>query len=68
MPEKKVILVDKNSFLKKWVCNVARSGFHNGAVCQESDPHGDWGCGWRYELFMSYAEEDFLRIWGEQDA
>ena len=53
MPEKKVILVDKNSFLKKWVCFVVRSGFHNGAVCQESDPHGDWGCGWRYELFMS---------------
>jgi hypothetical protein len=30
---------------RKWVCEVVRSGYHNGAHCRPSDPHGtDWGC------------------------
>jgi len=36
----------------RWVCQVVRSGYHNGAVCDPSDPHTQdwWGCGYRYEF------------------
>ena len=34
---------------KRWVCEVARSGYHNGASCKSSEPHDGWGCGYYYE-------------------
>lgn len=34
---------------KRWVCEVVRSGYHNGASCRSSEPHSGWGCGYYYE-------------------
>ena len=36
----------------RWVCNVVRSGYHNGPGCTDLDPHSGWDCGWRYELSL----------------
>jgi hypothetical protein len=41
---------------KHWVCEVVRSGFHNGAMCSPSDPHDDWGCAYKHEASMSEAQ------------
>lgn len=41
---------------RRWVCQVVRSGYHNGAYCNEKDPHEDWDCGWRHEVSLSAAE------------
>jgi hypothetical protein len=41
---------------RHWVCQVVRTGFHNGAFCNESDPHKDWDCGWRHELSLTEAQ------------
>lgn len=37
---------------RRWVCQVVRTGYHNGAGCHAEEPHHDeeWGCGWRFEL------------------
>ena len=34
----------------RWVCQVVRSGYHNGAGCYANDPHPGWACGWRCEV------------------
>lgn len=35
---------------RKWICWVVKSGYHNGASCQSSEPHEGWGCGWHYHF------------------
>jgi hypothetical protein len=43
----------------KWICNVARSGFHNGAACNSADPHSpSWACGYRYEMIIFATGRD----------
>lgn len=43
-------------FTRRWVCQVLRSGFHNGCPCAPGDPHdGDWGCGYRWECSLTDA-------------
>ena len=41
---------------KRWVCGVARSGYHNGASCRSSEPHDGWGCGYYYEASIRAPE------------
>lgn len=41
---------------KRWVCQVARSGYHNGASCRPDDAHNDWGCDYYYEASIRAAE------------
>ncbi|MGH3518828.1 MAG: hypothetical protein ACRDQ7_15700 [Haloechinothrix sp.] len=44
-----------DSVVRNWVCNVVRSGYHNGAHCGPREPHtGEWRCGWRYELAVGF--------------
>ncbi len=43
-------------FTRRWVCEVVRSGYHNGAGCSPKDPHGDWNCCYRYEISMTEAQ------------
>lgn len=43
-------------FTRHWVCGVLRSGYHNGATCNERDPHDGWGCGWRLEASLPDTE------------
>lgn len=56
--------IEADVLQKRWVCQVVRSGFHNGAGCIPNDPHHDieWGCGFRYELSVTPAE--FERLTG----
>lgn len=44
---------------KRWVCQVARSGYHNGASCRPDDAHNNWGCDYYYEASIraTYIEE-----------
>jgi hypothetical protein len=43
---------------RRWVCQVVRSGYHNGASCRPGEPHGDfWDCGYRYELTVAATDE-----------
>lgn len=42
-------LADELGFSRHWVCQVVRSGYHNGARCSPSDPHEGWGCAYRWE-------------------
>jgi len=55
------------SFERRWICQVLRSGYHNGATCNPSDPHGnDWGCSYRYEASLNEATyERFLKVLDE---
>ena len=41
---------------KRWVCQVARSGYHNGASCRPSDAHDGWGCDYYYEASIRATE------------
>ena len=41
---------------KRWVCQVARSGYHNGASCRPDDAHDGWGCGYYYEASIRATE------------
>lgn len=41
---------------KRWVCQVARSGYHNGASCRPNDAHNDWGCDYYYEASIRATE------------
>ena len=41
---------------KRWVCQVARSGYHNGASCRPDEAHNDWGCDYYYEASIRAAE------------
>jgi hypothetical protein len=44
----------QQKFERRWVCQVVRTGYHNGAGCVPSDPHHheDWGCSWRWEASL----------------
>jgi hypothetical protein len=42
----------QEKFDRRWVCQVTRSGFHNGCGCRPSEPHGGWNCGWRWEASL----------------
>ncbi len=35
-------------FSRRWYCGVFGSGFHNGSKCGPDDPHGNWGCEYRW--------------------
>jgi len=54
----------KNQFVRLWICGVVNSGFHNGARCNESDPHEGWSCGWYYRATLT--EKHFEELVGEQ--
>lgn len=41
---------------KRWVCQVARSGYHNGASCRPDDAHNGWGCDYYYEASIRATE------------
>jgi hypothetical protein len=43
-------------FDRRWVCMVVRTGYHNGCRCTPSDPHGGWGCEYRWEASLTDAE------------
>ena len=46
-----------------WVCGVVRSGYHNGAGCRPSDPHGgDWSCGFRAEVSIRLTPEEAAAV------
>jgi len=46
------------------VCNVTRSGYHNGAGCSPRDPHNAavWGCGYRHELTISLTDDQMKKV------
>lgn len=47
-------------FTRRWVCQVVRTGYHNGARCSSEDPHDpSWQCGWRNEASIS---DDQMKI------
>lgn len=49
--------IPRSWFIRRWVCRVSRSGFHNGATCREDDPHGEpWHCGYLVEASLSEAQ------------
>lgn len=48
------------AFQRRWVCQVVRSGYHNGAGCQPDEPHGDWGCGVRWEASLTERQWEAL--------
>ena len=39
----------REASVKRWICEVVRSGYHNGAHCSPVDPHEGWNCGYFYE-------------------
>lgn len=45
---------------RRWVCQVVRSGYHNGAGCtpSEHDHHGGWGCAYRFEMSIQDTPEN----------
>lgn len=45
----------KARFARRWVCQVLRSGFHNGCECSPREPHDGWRCGFRWEASLSDA-------------
>lgn len=48
-------------FDRRWVCQVMRSGYHNGAACHADEPHASpWNCGYRWEC--SLTDEDYARL------
>lgn len=49
-----------STFTRRWVCNVVRSGYHNGAHCTPDEPHTAWECGYRWESTLS--DEDMERL------
>ncbi len=52
----------KELFNRRWVCQVAKSNFHNGAHCSPDYPHDEpWDCGYRWEASLTDAQyTDFL--------
>ena len=52
----------RDYFQKRWVCQVVRSGFHNGAGCTPGNAHVDWECGYRYEVSLT-ADQMFKRVY-----
>ena len=38
--------------VRRWVCQVVRSGYHNGSGCGPEEPHGWWGCEYRLEVSL----------------
>lgn len=59
-------MTDSPELTQRWVCIVARSGYHNGSHCTASDPHDGWGCGWRWEV--SLTEEEYAAERSAMDA
>jgi hypothetical protein len=53
---------------RRWVCEVVRSGYHNGAGCSPTDAHEGWDCGWRLELSLpdTPASRRLLRVHGDE--
>lgn len=49
-----------DKIVRRWVCEVVRSGYHNGAGCRSTDyeHHGGWGCGWRLEMSLPDTAEN----------
>lgn len=56
------------SLVRRWVCAVVRSGFHNGAHCDAYDPHDKaWGCGYRTEVSLTDAQVEQLKAKNARD-
>lgn len=49
--------VSRTDIDRRWVCEVLRSGYHNGATCNPRDPHSGWNCGYRNECHISLTDE-----------
>lgn len=48
---------------RRWVCQVFRSGYHNGATCGPSDPHdSSWRCEYRTEMRLSASDAQMERV------
>lgn len=58
--------VPESVFARRWVCNVVRSGYHNGAFCTPDEPHREWGCGFRWESSLTDVEMETLKHMEEQ--
>ena len=51
-------LAEELQFYRVWRCKVLSSGYHNGATCNPSDPHGgDWDCEYRWISDLPDTEE-----------
>lgn len=51
MADRRYVLVPEGSIVTRWVCEVVRSGYRNGAGCSPMHPHeGSWDCRMRAEL------------------
>lgn len=58
LPEQ-VLLALAPHMYRRWVCFVVRTHYHGDARCTSTEPHVDrWGCGYRYELFVSLPHDD----------
>lgn len=56
------VKIPKEVLYRRWVCEVMRSGFHNGARCTPDDPHGGrWQCAWYYERLLRLTEAQYNR-------
>lgn len=44
----------RKMFTRRWVCQVLRSGYHNGSACNPDSPHDPtfWRCGYRWEASL----------------
>lgn len=55
------VVVPVDMFRHRWLCMVQVSGYHNGATCTESEPHGgSWNCRYVYETRVSATGFDRL--------
>lgn len=69
--ERTYVIIPKDQLTLRWVCQVVRSGYHNGAQCSPGEPHDHdyWGCEWRMELSISREEcrsYATMKVKGEQ--
>lgn len=61
MPPKKneeLVVNIEPLLIRRWVCQVVRSGYHNGANCRPDEPHVDWGCAYRFEFSLEDNEKN----------
>jgi hypothetical protein len=55
--------ITRDDLYRRWVCEVFRSGYHNGATCNPRDPHdASWNCGYRNECHISLTDEQ-MKEW-----
>jgi hypothetical protein len=58
----------REAFERRWVCRVVSTGYHNGAGCDPSDPHGpDWRCGYRWSASLTDKQAREMGLTTEED-